>query len=60
MIGQLSDGKYLKTPLESKNVVTFFAEKGRSKNSEKYEYLLDEKKYTDILYQIFRYCLCTC
>lgn len=30
-IGQLSDGKYLKTPLESDSLVTFFADKEANK-----------------------------
>ena len=45
-IGQLSDGKYLKTPLESDSLVTFFADKEVQQTIKEYEYLLNEKQST--------------
>jgi hypothetical protein len=45
-IGQLSDGKYLKTPLESDSLVTFFADKEAQQAIKEYEYLLNEKQST--------------
>ena len=43
-IGQLLDGKYLRTFIESDIVVTFFAEKDAQKTTKEYEYLLNEKQ----------------
>jgi hypothetical protein len=45
-IGQLSDGKSLKTPLESDSLVTFFADKEAQQAIKEYEYLLNEKQST--------------